>query len=98
MEWVPKIVQAVAGDNFTVYLYFDDGRVRLYDAAPLIKKGGVFAPLQEAGFFKERLTVLNDTLAWDMSGNMDPEKCIDIDPCELYETCAVIEDPLRAIS
>ena len=29
---IPKVLQAVAGENFTVYLYFNDGSVRLYDA------------------------------------------------------------------
>ena len=61
----PKVLQAVAGEDFTVYLYFNDGSVRLYDAKPLLKLGGVFAPLQDEAFFKSRLTVLNDTAAWD---------------------------------
>lgn len=28
---------------------------------------------------------MNDTLAWDISGNRDACKCIDIDPDTLYE-------------
>ena len=39
---IPKVLQAVAGENFTVYLYFNDGSVRLYDAKPLLELGGVF--------------------------------------------------------
>ena len=31
----PKVLQAVAGKDFTVYLYFNDGSVRLYDACLL---------------------------------------------------------------
>ena len=38
----PKVLQAVAGKDFTVYLYFNDGSVRLYDAKPLLALGGVF--------------------------------------------------------
>lgn len=34
---------------------------------------------------------LNDTLAWDVSGNRDNSKCIDIDPDTLYELEAVKE-------
>ena len=34
---IPKVLQAVAGENFTVYLYFNDGSVRLYDAKPLLE-------------------------------------------------------------
>ena len=43
MEMIPKVLQAVAGQNFQVYLYFHDGTVRLLDASPLVHKGGVFA-------------------------------------------------------
>ena len=70
----PKVLQAVAGEDFTVYLYFNDGSVRLYDAKPLLALGGVFAPLQDEAFFKSRLTVLNDTAAWDVNGDRDPVK------------------------
>jgi hypothetical protein len=28
---------------------------------------------------------MNDTLAWDIVGNRDASKCIDIDPETLYE-------------
>ena len=34
MEYIPKVLQAVAGEDFTIYLYFSDGSVRLYDAKP----------------------------------------------------------------
>ena len=86
----PKVLQAVAGKDFTVYLYFNDGSVRLYDAKPLLALGGVFAPLQDEAFFKNRLTVLNDTAAWDVTGDRDPGSCVDLDPIELYETCPVV--------
>ena len=29
MEYIPAVVQAVPGNNFTVYAYFSDGTVRL---------------------------------------------------------------------
>jgi len=98
MDHIPTVVQAVAGEEYTVYVYFTDGTVRLLDAKPLIQRGGVFAPLQDTDFFRERLTVLNGTVAWDIAGNRDPSACIDLDPCQLYETCPIVEDPLREIS
>ncbi len=98
MDYIPIVVQALAGEDYTVYIYFTDGAVRLLDAKPLIRQGGVFAPLRDADFFRERLTVLNDTVAWDIAGNRDPSACVDLDPCRLYETCPVVEDPLRDIS
>ena len=97
MELIPQVVQAVAGQNYSVYVYFHDGTVRLLDASHLVQNGGVFAPLQDADFFLDRLTVLNDTVAWDVDGNRDPYTCIDLDPCQLYETCPVVEDPIREV-
>lgn len=85
MEMIPKVLQAIAGQNHLVYIYFHDGTVRLYDASPL----------RDDAIFRERLTVLNDTVAWDLEGNRDPATCIDLDPCELYESCPVVEDPLK---
>lgn len=97
MDLIPKVVQAVAGEGFTVYAYFSDGTVRLLDASTLLEKGGVFAPLRDPEFFRERLTVLNDAVAWDMDGNRDPCTCVDLDPCELYDSCPVVADPLREV-
>ena len=95
---IPKVLQAVAGENYTVYLYFNDGSVRLYDAKPLLKLGGVFAPLQDEAFFRNRLTVLNDTAAWDVTGDRNSCTCVDLDPIELYENCPVVVDPLETAS
>lgn len=97
MSLIPKVVQAVAGEGYTVYVYFHDGTVRLLDASPLVRRGGVFAPLKDAAFFRDRLTVLNDTVAWDVEGTRDSATCVDLDPCELYEQCPVVEDPLKEV-
>ena len=97
MEMIPKVLQAVAGQNFQVYLYFHDGTVRLLDASPLVRRGGVFTPLQDTDFFRDRLTVINDTVAWDVDGTRDPCTCVYLDPCELYETCPIVEDPLKEV-
>ena len=94
MDIIPKVIQAVAGPDYTVYVYFSDGTVRLFDASPLLEKGGVFFPLRDAEFFRTRLTVLNDAVAWDIDGSRDPSTCVDLDPCEMYETCPVVDVPL----
>ena len=73
MEMIPKVLQAVAGQGHLVYIYFHDGTVRLYDASPLLEKGGVFAPLRDDAIFRERLTVLNDTVACDLDGNLNAQ-------------------------
>ncbi len=45
----------------------------------------LFEPLRDIHVFKEICTVMNDTLAWDISGDRDSVNCIDIDPFTLYE-------------
>jgi len=89
----PNVLQVVPTDNFEIYVYFNDGSVRLFDVKPLIKPNTVFAPLCDADFFKSKLTIINDTVAWDISGNRNPEKCIDLDPFVIFEQPAVA-DPL----
>ena len=83
----PSIFQVAPNDDFTVKVFFDDGKVKLYDAKQLINKGGIFMPLGDIGFFKERCVVMNQTLAWDLAGNFDPTECIDVCPDMIYEHC-----------
>lgn len=92
-EYYPVVVQAVSADDFMVYAYFTDGSIHLFDAKPLIQTGGVFADIGNKDFFREKLTVLNDTVAWDLSGHFDPRNCIDIDPFTVYEA-PIVQDPL----
>ena len=87
----PKIVQVVPTKLFTVYVYFEDGKIVCYDAKPMLNKT-VFEPLQDVETFVDTCTILNDTLAWDISGNRDASSCIDIDPDTLYELDAVMEN------
>ncbi len=82
----PTVVHAIAGDNYTVFAYMANGTVKRYDAKPLISKGGIFEKLRDKKLFSERLTILNDTIAWDISGDHDSSECIDIDPFTI-ENC-----------
>lgn len=75
---LPEVIQVIPTDDYKVYVYMDDNTVRLYDAAPLIAKGGIFSRIQDIEIFKSTCTILNDTLAWDLSGCMDGINCIDI--------------------
>ena len=95
MEIFPSVLQAVPGKDFTVYAYFNDGTVRKADIKPIIQEGGVFSVLADETFFRERLTVMNETVAWDVTGDYDNTKCIDLDPVVLYETSPVVPDPLE---
>ena len=80
----PEIVQVVPKCDYTVYVYFADGKTVCYDARKLLNKP-VFAPLQDIRFFMGACMILNDTLAWDVAGNRDETSCLDIDPETLYE-------------
>ena len=88
-----SVVQVIPQNNFSVYVYFDDGKIKLYDVSPLIGKG-VFGKLSDLDFFIDKCTVLNNTLAWDSGGNFNSYKCIDIDPLQIYEKGIDVEDPL----
>jgi len=88
-----SVVQVYPTNDFKVYVYFDDGAIRLYDISPYLNKG-VFTKISELSSFKERCTVMNGTLAWDLSGQFDPSKCIDIDPETIYAQGLSTSDPL----
>lgn len=74
------------------HLYFVDGKIKLFDANELVEQG-IFKQLKDKRRFKEACTVINDTLAWDLSGKRDPYECLDLDPEELYKKCPEVKDP-----
>ncbi|MCB1174164.1 MAG: DUF2442 domain-containing protein [Leptospiraceae bacterium] len=88
-----QIIQVYPVQNHLVYVYFANGEIRLFDASKLIHKG-VFEKLADPDFFCNRCTVLNDTLAWDLSGTFDPAECLDIDPHTVYRDSQPCDDPL----
>lgn len=92
-DFIPDVVQAVPGDDLTVYAYLNDGTVRLIDMKPLVEKGNIFEKLWDREFF-ESVTVMNNTVAWDLSGVRDPYNCIDLDPCMIGE-CQIVADPME---
>ena len=69
--------------NITKQIYTED------EHELIIKK------LEDKEFYLGRCTVLNGTLAWDITGNYDPEHCIDIDPYTVYNDSMEVSDPLK---
>lgn len=82
-------VQVIPLSNYTVLVYFDDGKIVSYDAAPILKKEA-FLPLQDISLFMSSCTIMNGTLAWDLSGKHDPADCLDIDPDTIYNLDEIV--------
>ena len=93
-RFFPEVLQVEPGAHYSLYAYFNDGTVRLYDAASLVARGGLFHPLADKAVFDAALTVMNGTAAWDLDGTRDPRKCIDIDPFDVYDA-PIVRDPLE---
>jgi len=81
----PELIQVYANDDYSITCQFVDGKVTRFDMNNLINRG-VFAKLQDRKIFEKSLTILNNTAAWDLSGNRDETKCVDIDRWMLYES------------
>lgn len=82
-EYFPTVVQVIPLDNYHVQVFFDDGKIVDYDTTEDFK-AAIFEPLRDIEKFKNACTVMNWTLAWDISGKMNETDCIDIDPFTLY--------------
>lgn len=87
-----EIVQVIPQIDFSVYVYFSDGIIKKYDVKPLLNRG-VFQKISDINSFTEKCTVMNHTLAWDLSGTYDPYNCIDIAPETIYENAVTVSDP-----
>lgn len=92
-RFYPEIYQAVAGKSYMVYAYLSDGSVREFDVKPLINQGGVFQKIEDETIFRDTLTILNGTVAWDIAGNRNEYECIDIDPMTIFKCPIVPEIP-----
>ena len=90
---IRTVIQVLPKDDFKVYVYFDDGKIKLFDMAHLIGQG-VFQKISHLNDFIEKCTVLNGTLAWDLDGKFDGYNCIDIAPETIYEKGQDVSDPL----
>jgi len=94
MDYSPQVLQVIPTQDCKVYIYFDDGTIRLYDAFELITKGA-FKQLQIDNLFLATCTVLNDALAWTPDKSYSSETCFDLDPHVLYNSSKIIEEPLQ---
>ena len=86
------VIQVLPQKDFTVYVFFSDGQIKLYNMKPFMKKG-IFQKISDIDIFISSCTVMNHTLAWDISGDFNPYKCIDIDPETIYMEGLSVRDP-----
>ena len=87
------VIQVKPNSDFTVYVCFCDGKIKLYDVKPLLGKA-VFNKISDGDSFLDKCTVMNGTLAWRLGSSFDPSNCIDIDPESLYSKGVEVSDPL----
>lgn len=85
----PEVIKVEPNMDYTVLVHFSDGKVVKYDVEPMLNRE-VFKPLKDKHLFVYACTIMNDTLAWDISGEKDEYDCIDIAPETLYALPAII--------
>ncbi|MCL2057007.1 MAG: DUF2442 domain-containing protein [Oscillospiraceae bacterium] len=90
----PKLFQAVPTDSYNVCLYYDNGEIKMYDCNWVTEEQGVFTQIHDIRAFKELCTIMNGTLAFDISRIRDPYNCIDICPDTLYTDSVKCKDIL----
>ena len=66
-----RITGVVPNDNYTLTLTFDNGEKRLYNAAPLLQAGTVFAPFRELENFRRVYLDENNCVSWDIDPTVD---------------------------
>jgi len=81
----PKLYQVCPTDDYKVRLYYDNGEIRLYDCGWMLSESGVYEELHDIYVFKDLCTIMNGTLAFDVSRVRDPYHCVDICPDTVYE-------------
>ncbi len=81
----PNLYQVLPTDDFKVYLYYDNGEIKLYDCSFIFKEEKLYNPITKITDFKRLCTIMNNTLAFDISEEFDPCNCIDICPDTIYK-------------
>lgn len=65
------ITSVIPNDNFTLTLSFDNGETRIYNVAPLLKSGTVFAPIADIKNFRRVYLDDDHCVSWDIDPNVD---------------------------
>jgi len=92
----PKLYQVYPTSEYTVYLYYDNGEIKLYDCKWILEEDGIFSAIQNPNDFVRLCVIMNNTLAFDITEKFDPYSCIDICPDTIYEESIPSKDILVA--
>ena len=84
LEYIPTVVQVIPHEDYTVDVYFDDGKIVCCHAAKDLSPN-IFDRIKAYRIFMDTCMVLNGTLAWDVAGGRNVNESIDIDPLYLHE-------------
>lgn len=83
-----RITAVFPNDNFTLSLSFDNGEKRIYNMAPLLLSGTVFAPLKELDIFRRVYLDDCNCVSWDIDPTVDSSLVwsnkLDLCPDECY--------------
>jgi Protein of unknown function (DUF2442) len=66
-----KVLSAIAHDDFTLDLKFEDGSVRRFDVKPYLEYG-IFKELKDQSYFK-KVGVAFGTVQWPNEQDISPE-------------------------
>ena len=77
-----KVVSAIANNDFTLKLTFNDGSIRLFDTKPYHDKG-IFSDLKNIDYFK-KFEIVYGTVQWKNEQDFAPETLY-IESVELVE-------------
>ena len=84
LDYIPTVVQVIPYEDYTVDVYFDDGKIVCCHAEKDLAPN-IFDRIKAYHIFMNKCMVLNGTLAWDVAGGRNVNECIDIDPLYLHE-------------
>ena len=89
-----RITKVVPRNDFTLVLSFDNGKIRLYDARPLLQAGTVFAPFREWNNFRRVYLDEDHSVCWDIDPNVDSNEVwnnkVDLCPDSCYVETVVL--------
>lgn len=66
-----EITHVTPNEDYTLTLTFDNGEQRLYDVAPFLTDGSVFAPFQDIENFRRVYLDENHCVSWDIDPTVD---------------------------